>query len=325
MIRRSFITLLGGAAAAWPAVARAQRRPLPLIGILGPQPNSIPFGDAVMKGLRELGYIEGQNIRIETRWSDGRFDQLPSLAADLLRLNVDVLVTSLTQATLAAKQTTTIIPIVMAGVGDPIGAGLIVSLSRPGGNVTGTASLIVDIVGKQLELLKEIVPGMTRAAVLWNPANSAFQKLQLREIEFAAQAVGLKLQLLEASTPNDFGLAFDRIARERIRALAVLGDPLFSANADSIAKSALGASLVTVSNNRTMAQAGILLTYGPSLLDLHKRASVYVDKILKGAMPSDLPVEQPTTFELIVNLKAARTLGIVVPPTLLARADEVIE
>jgi putative ABC transport system substrate-binding protein len=319
------MTLLSGAAAAWPLGARGQQRPLPLIGILGPQPNSIPFGDAVVKGLRELGYIEGQNIRIEARWSDGRFDQLPRLAADLVRLNVDVLVTSLTQATLAAKQITTMIPIVMAGVGDPIGAGLIVSLSRPGGNVTGTASLIVDIVGKQLELLKEIVPGMERAAVLWNPANSAFQKLQLREIEVAAQAVGLKLQLLEASMPNDFGLAFDRIARERIRALAVLGDPLFSANADSIAKSALGASLVTVSNNRTMAQAGILLTYGPNLWDVHKRASVYVDKILKGAMPSDLPVEQPTTFELIVNLKAARTLGIVVPPTLIARADEVIE
>ena len=322
MKRREFIALVGGVAT-WPLAARAQQRALPLVGILGPQPNSVPFGDAIVAGLRELGYVGGQNIRIEARWSDGRFERLPGLAADLARLNVDVLVTSLTQATLAAKQTTTTIPIVMAGVGDPVGAGLINSLSRPGGNVTGTASLIVDIVGKQLELLKEISPGVKRVAVLWNPANSVFQNLQLREMEVAARAVGVELQLLEASTPKDFGLAFDRIARERIRALAVLGDPLFSANADIIAQSA--ASLVTVSNNRAMAEAGILITYGPSLLGLHKRVSVYVDKILKGAGPSDLPVEQPTTFELIVNLKAARTLGIVVPPTLLSRADEVIE
>jgi putative tryptophan/tyrosine transport system substrate-binding protein len=324
--RREFIAgLASAAAAAWPFAARGQQRSLPTIGMLGPQPSSVPFGDAVTTGLRELGYVDGQNIRIEARWSDGRFDQLPRLASDLVRLKVDVLVTSLTQATLAAKQTTTTIPIVMAGVGDPVGAGLISSLSHPGGNVTGTASLIVDIVGKQIELLKEVVPGVTRVAVLWNPANSAFQKLQLREIEIAARATGLELQLLEASTPSDFQFAFDHIARERTRALAVLGDPLFSANADLIAKFALKASLVTVSNNRTMAQAGILLTYGPNLLDLHRRTGVYVDKILKGAVPSELPVEQPTTFELIVNLKAARTLGLTPPPTLLARADEVIE
>jgi putative ABC transport system substrate-binding protein len=296
-----------------------------MIGLLGPQPNSAPFGDAFTAGLRELGYVEGQNVRIEARWANGRFEALPRLASELLGLKADVLVTSLTQATLAAKAATTTVPIVMAGVGDPVAAGIIASLPRPGGNITGTASLIVDIVGKQVELLKEVAPDVTRVAVLWNPANSAFQKLQLGQIEIAARAAGLELQLLEASAPNDFAAAFGHIARERTKALAVLGDPLFSANAAMIAKPALGAGLVTVSNNRAMAQAGILLNYGPSLTGLHKRASVYVDKILKGAMPGDLPVEQPTTFELIVNLKTAKVLGVTLPPTLLARADEVIE
>lgn len=325
MRRREFIAGGGAAAVAWPLATRAQQRPSPLIGILGPQPNSTPFGDAVIAGLRERGYVEGQNIRIEARWANGQFERLPQLATDLVRLKCDVLVTSLTQATLAAKQATATIPIVMAGVGDPLATGLIASLSRPGGNVTGTASLIVDIVGKQVELLKEMVPGLTRIAVLWNPANSAFQKLQLSQIETAANAVGLGLHLLEANAPDELARAFGNIARERTKALAVLGDPLFSAHADIIAKSALAARLVTVSNNRAMAQAGILLNYGPSLSDLHRKASAYVDKILKGAVPQDLPVEQPTTFELIVNVNAARALGIVVPPTLLARADEVIE
>lgn len=292
MKRREFLGVVGGAAA-WPVAARVQKRSLPTVGILGPQPTSMPFGEAIVAGLRELGYVEGHNIRIEARWANGRFDQLPQLVSELVRLKVDVLVTSLTQATLAAKQATATIPIVMAGVGDPVGAGLIGSLSRPAGNVTGTASLIVDIVNKQIELLKELVPGVARVAVLWNPANSAFQKLQLREIDAGARTLGLELQLLEASVPDEFGLAFDRIAREHTEALAVLGDPLFSANADVIAKSALSASLVTVSNNRAMAQAGILITYGPNLLDLHKKASVYVDKILKETPPSDLPVGNP--------------------------------
>lgn len=325
MRRRDFLGLLSGAPVAWALSAHAKQRAIPIVGILGPQPNSVPFGDAITAGLRELGYVEGQNILIEARWANGRFELLPGLAAELVHLKVDVLVTSLTQATLAAKQVTTTIPIVMAGVGDPVAAGLIASLARPGGNITGTASLIVDIVGKQMELLKEIAPGVTRVAVLWNPANSAFQKLQLSQVEIASRAAGLQLQLLEASAPSDFDLAFRSIAREQTKALAVLGDPLFSANAGLIAKSALRDQLVTVSNNRVMAQAGILLTYGPSLPQLHRRASVYVDKILKGAMPGDLPVEQPTTFELIVNLTSAKSLGIAVPPVLLARADEVIE
>jgi putative ABC transport system substrate-binding protein len=317
--------LLSGASVAWALNAHAKQRAIPIVGILGPQPNSVPFGDAITAGLRELGYVEGQNILIEARWANGRFELLPGLAAELVHLKVDVLVTSLTQATLAAKQVTKTIPIVMAGVGDPVAAGLIASLARPGGNITGTASLIVDIVGKQMELLKEIAPGVTRVAVLWNPANSAFQKLQLSQVEIASRVAGLQIQLLEANAPSDFDLAFRSIAREQTKALAVLGDPLFSANAGIIAKSALRDQLVTVSNNRVMAQAGILLTYGPNLPQLHRRASVYVDKILKGAMPGDLPVEQPTTFELIVNLTSAKSLGIAVPPVLLARADEVIE
>jgi putative ABC transport system substrate-binding protein len=323
--RREFLGWLAAVSGASVFTARAQQRSMPFVAILGPQPGPVPFGAAIAAGLRELGYVDGRNIRIESRWADGRFERLPALAAELVRMKPDVLVTSLTQATLAAKQATATIPIVMAGVGDPVAAGIIDSLARPGGNVTGTASLIVDIVGKQIELLKEIAPDVTRVAVLWNPANIAFQKLQLNQVEIASRAAGIEVQLLKASDRGDFNAAFSSIARQNTRALAVLGDPLFSANAGLIAESAIQARLVSVSNNRAMAEGGILLTYGPSLPQLHKKASAYVDRILKGAIPSDLPVEQPTNFELIVNLKTARTLGIAMPATLLARADEVIE
>jgi putative ABC transport system substrate-binding protein len=325
MRRREFITLLGGAAAAWPLAARAQRPAMPVVGFLSPHANSVAYVEGFPAGLQELGYVEGRNIRVEYRWAHGRFEQLPELAAELVRLNVDVLVASLTQASLVAKKATATIPIVMAGVADPVAVGLIASLARPGGNITGTSGVATDIVGKQLELLKEVVPGVSRVAVLWNPANSAFQTLQLGQVEVAARTAGLQLQLLQTRAPDEFEAAFADIVKEGTRALAVLGDPLFSVYAAAIAELALKNRLATVSAGRAFTDAGILLSYGPSYFDLHKRAAAYVDKVLKGAMPADLPVEQPTKFELVVNLKTAKTLGLDVPWFLQQRADEVIE
>jgi putative ABC transport system substrate-binding protein len=324
--RRTFITLLGGAATAWPRAAEAQQQAMPVIGFLSPSANSVTYVAGFSAGLQELGYVEGRNIRVEYRWAHGRLELLPELAAELVQGNVDVLVASLTQAALVAKKATATIPVVMAGVADPIAVGLIVSLARPGGNITGTSGLAADIVGKQLELLKEVVPGVSRVAVLWNPANSTFQALQLRQVEVAARTAGLHLQLLEARAPKDFEAALAGIVKEEgTRALAVLGDPLFSVYAAAIADLALKNRLATVSAGRVFTDAGMLLSYGASYFDLHKRAAVYVDKILKGTMPANLPVEQPTKFELVINLKTAKALGLEVPPTLLVRADEVIE
>ena len=326
MNRGEVITLLGGAATAWPQAAEAQQQAMPVIGFLSPSANSVAYVAGFSAGLQELGYVEGRNIRVEYRWAHGRLELLPELAAELVQGNVDVLVASLTQAALVAKKATATIPVVMAGVADPIAVGLIVSLARPGGNITGTSGLAADIVGKQLELLKEVVPGVSRVAVLWNPANSTFQALQLRQVEVAARTAGLHLQLLEARAPKDFEAALAGIVKEEgTRALAVLGDPLFSVYAAAIADLALKNRLATVSAGRVFTDAGMLLSYGASYFDLHKRAAVYVDKILKGTMPANLPVEQPTKFELVINLKTAKALGLEVPPTLLARADEVIE
>ncbi len=323
MRRRHFLGVLGGAVL-WTRAARAQQPAVPVIGFLSPQADSVDYVRGFFAGLRELGYVDGRNIRIESRWAHGKLDQLPQLAAELVRLDVSVLVTSVTEASLQAKKATAKIPIVMAAVGDPVGAGLIASLARPGGNVTGTSSLSIEVVGKQVELLTEVVPGISRAALLWNPANATYQALQLRQAEQAARIAGFKFQLVEARSAGEIETAFDSI-QQGTQALAVLGDSMFVLHATKIAELALKNRLVTVGLNRTWARAGILLTYGPSFFDLHKRAATYVDKILKGAAPADLPVEQPTTFELLVNLKTAKALGLTVPPSLLARADEVIE
>jgi putative ABC transport system substrate-binding protein len=312
MRRRQFLGVLGGATL-WSFGARSQERVVPVIGFLSPSSNSADYVEGFFAGLRELGYIDGRNIRIESRWADGKLDQLPKLAAELAHLNVNVLVTSVTEATLQAKK-----------VGDPVAAGLVASLARPGGNVTGTSSLSIDIVGKQVGLLKAIVPDLSHAALLWNPANATYQGLQLREAEHAARLAGLEFQLVSARSAAEIPKAVDSI-KSGTQALAVLGDATLVLYATTIAELALKKRLVTVGLNRGWARAGILLTYGPSFFDLHKRAATYVDKILKGAVPADLPVEQPTTFELIVNLKTAKALGITVPPSLRARADEIIE
>jgi putative ABC transport system substrate-binding protein len=323
MWRRHFLGMLGGAAL-WPYAARAQGPAVPVIGLLSPHAESLGYAEGFFAGLRELGYVDGRNVRIESRWARGRLDELPRLAAELVRLNVKVLVTSVTEASLQAKKATSTIPIVMVAVGDPVGAGLVASLARPGGNVTGTSSVSIDMVGKQIELLPAVVPGLSRVAVFWNPTNSTYQAQQMQQAEQAARTAKLELQLVEVRSENEIAAAFDRI-REGTQALAVFGDALLVLHGATIADLALKKRLATVGLNRTWADAGILLTYGPSFLDLHKHAAIYVDKILKGAAPGDLPVEQPTKFELIVNLKTARALGLAIPPSLLARADAVIE
>lgn len=323
MKRRRFICLLGGFAVGAPPLARAQSGPA--VGFLSPAAPSVAFYQGFPAGLREQGYVDGQNVRIEARWAHGRLNELTQLAKELVGLNASVLVASLTQAALAAQSATSTIPIVMAGVADPVAVGLIASLARPGGNITGTSSSSADIVGKQFELLTEALPGLSRVAVLWNPDNAAFQRLQLARAELAAREAGLRVKLAEARRESDFAGAFADIAKAQSEALAVLGDPLFSFHARSIAELALKHRLPTVSAGRTYSEAGVLLTYGPDFSELHRRAAVYVVRILKGALPAELPVELPTKFETVINLKTAKALGLVIPSTLLSLADGVIE
>jgi len=326
MIGRRELMALIGCATAWPLAAQtARKREVPVVGVLSPaSPNSVST-DVFRDGMQELGYVDGQNIRIEYRMVNGAFDRLRDFAAELVALDVDVILAYLTQAALEAKKATSTVPIVMAGVADPVGMGLIGSLADPGGNVTGTSSIAADLVGKQMELIQEILPKNPSIAVLWNPANLAFQKLQLKQAEDASRVFGVQLQILPARSPDDFSNAFTAIRREGAQALVILGDPMFGLHAESIARLALENQLPTMSANRRSVEAGSLIGFGPSYSALYRRAAVYVDKILKGAKPSDLPVEQPTEFELLINLRTAKSLGLTIPPTLLARADEVIE
>jgi putative tryptophan/tyrosine transport system substrate-binding protein len=326
MRRRELIALLGGAAA-WPLGARAQRGDrVRRIGVVSPGGPSITWmREGLRQGLNELGYVEGENLRIDFRWAHGRFERLPALVSELLDLNVEVVVAQATQAAIAAKDATSTVPIVMMGVADPIGVGLARSLARPGGNVTGTSNVAAEIVGKQLQILRDVGTNTSRVAVLWNPANHAFQMLQLREAEAAARASGVQLQVLAASAPDDFDAAFAAMRNEGTRALLVLVDPLFSLHREALIRRVVDGRIPAVSGVREFAEAGGLLAYGASYFDAAKRAAVYVDRILKGAKPSDLPIEQSTKFELIINMRAAKGVGIEIPPTLLARADEVIE
>jgi putative ABC transport system substrate-binding protein len=281
--------------------------------------------DAFRQRLRELGWVEGQNIVIDYRYAEDRVDRLPDLAAELVRLKVDLIVSFGTQGVTAAKNATETIPIVMIAVRDPVGTGLIASLARPGGNVTGVSGYAgLEIVAKQLELLKETVPKIRRVAILSNPAN-AYHQLAIREVNVAARSLGVQLQLLEARGPNEFDGAFAAMAKERVGGLLVLSDATFNNHRTRLADLAARSRLPAAYGVRESVEAGGLMSYGTSFLDLHRRSAAYVDKILKGAKPADLPVEQPTKFELVINLKTAKALGLEVPPTLLARADEVIE
>jgi putative ABC transport system substrate-binding protein len=329
MRRREFITFIGGAATL-PFAAHAQQKSMPVVGILsiGPPDPNAPNISAFRQGLAGLGYIEGRNILIEYRWAEGKPERFPALAAELVALKVDVILTAGgTIAALAAKQATTTLPIVFGLVGDPIAEGLVTSLAGPGGNATGFSNVTNDLIGKWLELLKQVVPGVTLVAMLWKPDSmpDRAREVRLKEADVSAQALGVQLQVVEARGPADLERAFLDISTKGARALVVLTTPVFDIARQRIADLATKHLLPTVYASRNYVEVGGLMSYGPNFADLHGRAASYVDKILRGAKPSDLPVQQPTKFELVINRKTANALGLTVPPTLLAQADEVIE
>ena len=281
--------------------------------------------EAFKEGLRELGWVEGRNIMIEYRWAEGRIDRLPELAAELVRLKVDVLAASPGTAALAARNATLTIPIVGMGLTEPVAIGLVTSLARPGGNVTGvTYSVDADIFGKQLQLLKEVVPRVRRVAVLSNPSNSPTWPITFGNIQTAAQTLGVELQLMEVREPGEFERVFAAMARDRAEALLVAGDTIFFLHRARLADLAVKGGLPSMSTQAQWVEAGGLLSYGPNLPDLWRRGATYVDKILRGAKPADLPIEQPTKFELVMNVKTARALRLTIPQSLLQRADQVI-
>jgi putative ABC transport system substrate-binding protein len=323
--RRAFITLLGSAAA-WPLAARAQQ-PVTLrtIGILG---SATPAAQgewyaAFAERLRALGWVENRNVAIEYRWAYGRTEAYREIAAEFVRLKVDVIVTSGTAAVTAAKQATSVIPIVFAAAGDPVGTGLVASLARPGGNVTGLSLQQTDLAAKRLELLREFVPGLRRLAILANTA-SAGAVLDMREVDATARALGLNPLVLEIQRAEDIAPALGSLKGDA-QALYVVVDPLVNVERARINALALGARLATMHGFREHVEAGGLVSYGPNSPDLWRRAADLVDKILRGTKAADIPVEQPTKFDLVINLQTAKALGLTVPPTLLARADDVIE
>ena len=326
--RRAFLgSLVCGLLAAPGAAGAQQTGKVPRIGWLGgpTRESAEPFVREFQLGLKDLGWVEGQNIVIEWRFAGGRAERLPGLAAELVRLRVDLIVTPSTPTILAAKNATTTIPIVTVGGGDPVELGLVASLARPGGNITGLTTVVSqEIAGKQLELLKETVPKVSRMAVLWNPTTRG-NALALREAEIAARALGVELQVLEARSLNDFESAFSAMSKKRAGALLVLGDVMFTTHRRRLADLAAKNRLPAMYGARQSVDEGGLVSYGANGLDNFRRAAVYVDKILKGAKPSDLPIERPTKFELVVNLKAAKALGLTIPPALLLRADQVID
>jgi putative tryptophan/tyrosine transport system substrate-binding protein len=306
-------------------VAAQQPSKVPKIGFLiGPSRSFFANRiDSFQQGLHSLGYVEGKNIAIEYRYAEGNADRLPALAAELVGLNVDVIVTSATPSVLATKKATNTIPIVFVSVTDPVASGLVASLARPGGNVTGLTILAPELSGKRLELLKEAVPNITRVAFLWNSANPA-QAPQWREAQNAAQALGLRLQSLEVRSSYDFDSAFEIALRERAQALIAAPEPLINTHLKRILEFVAKNRLPAMYGGPEVVDAGGLMSYAPDYTAQYRRAATYVDKILKGAKPADLPVEQPTKFELIINLKAAKQIGLTIPPNVLARADRVI-
>jgi putative ABC transport system substrate-binding protein len=323
MRRRQFITLLGGAAAAWPLAARAQQ-PAKTIGLLGaatPATWSLLIA-AFVRRLRELGWIEGRTIAIEYRWAEGRGERFAEIAAEFVRLKVDVIVTA-GGAVLAAKQATSLIPIVFAVAADPVGGGLVASLVRPGGNVTGLSTQFTDLAGKRLELLREIVSSLRQLAIMANAGYPA-AVLEMAEVQATARTLGLEVTPLEIRRAEDIAPAFEAL-KGRAEALYVCSDPLTATNRVRINTLALAARLPMMYGVRESVEAGGLMSYGPNFPDLWRHAGDLVDKILRGAKPAEIPVEQPTKFDLVINLTTAKALGLDVPPMLLARADEVIE
>jgi putative ABC transport system substrate-binding protein len=328
MKRRQFITLLGGAAVTWPLAAHAQQAAMPVIGLLDSRsPDALTDRlRGFRQGLKETGYVEGENVAIEYRWAENQFDRLPVLAGELVRRRVAVIATSGgLPVAIAAKAATTTVPIVFTVGEDPVRLGLVASLARPGGNLTGINFVVGELTAKRLELLRALVPAATRVAGLVNPAHATNTETTLRDVEPAARAMGLQIQVLNASTSREIDAAFATIVRERPDALFVGNDAFFNARRVQLVLLAGRHGVPAIYSDREYAETGGLMTYGSNIVDVYRQVGVYTGRILKGAKPADLPVVQSSKFELVINAQTARMLGLTVPPTLLARADEVIE
>ena len=327
MKRRAFITLLGGAAAAWPVAARAQQPSMPVIGFLNsasPEPYARMVA-AFRQGLNEKGYVAGQSVAIEYRWAEGRYDRVPEMAGELVRRQVAVIAATGTPAMLAAKAATTAIPIVFTTGTDPVQLGVVTSLNRPGGNVTGVTTLNVEVAPKRLELARELIPGTSTVAVLINRTNPETET-ELRIMQTAASALGLQLHVLDASTEHDFDTIFAALHQTPARVLVIAGaDPFLISRSEQLAELTVRHAVPAIFQFREFVAAGGLISYGGSVTDAYRQAGIYAGRILKGEKPGELPVQQATKVELFVNLKTARTLGLTVPTALLVRADEVIE
>jgi putative ABC transport system substrate-binding protein len=325
--RREFITLLSGAAAAWPLAARAQQAAMPVIGFLHPtSPDAFPDRlRGFRQGLKETGYVEGENVMITYRFAENEIDRLPAMAGELVSSGVAVIAAANSPPALAAKAATTTIPIIFIAPEDPVRLGLVPSLARPGGNLSGINLLSGELAAKRLELLRELVPGTARVAVLVNQANPSTTETTLRDVEAAARAMGLQIQVLKASTSREIDAAFAMLARERSNTFFVGNDPFFTSRRVQLAILAAHHSIPSTYGTREIAEVGGLMSYGANIPDGWRQAGAYVGRILKGAKPADLPVVQSTKFELVINAQTARTLGLAVPPSLLSVADEVIE
>jgi putative ABC transport system substrate-binding protein len=326
MKRRAFITLLGGAAAAWPLAAHAQQSAMPVVGFLnGASPDGMGAQVAAFRqGLQQAGYVEGQNVMIEYRWAGAQYDRLPAQAADLVRRQVNVLAATSTPAALAAKGATTTIPIVFTTAGDPVQLGLVPALSRPTGNITGVTALDVEIAPKRLQLARELVPAATMMALLVNPTFPPTERMS-RELAVAAEKFGLKLHVVHATTESEIDEAFATVAQLQASALVIGTDVFLASRMEQLGTLTLRHALPTVFEYRDFATAGGLISYGGSITDMYRNAGTYVGRILRGEKPANLPVQQATKIELIINLKTARALGVTIPTSLLVRADEVIE